>query len=61
MFSNLSMLMENYFMEEKDTITQNEETNINADGDTLDTTNSSNESIDNTIEKIQETIIGMQP
>lgn len=41
------------FMEEKDTITQNEETNINADGDTLDTTNSSNESIDNTIEKIQ--------
>ena len=40
-------------MEEKDTITQNEETNINADGDTLDTTNSSNESIDNTIEKIQ--------
>jgi len=41
------------FMEEKDTITQNEETNINADGDTLETTNSSNESIDNTIEKIQ--------
>lgn len=41
------------FMEEKDTITQNEETNINADGDTLDTTNSGNESIDNTIEKIQ--------
>lgn len=41
------------FMEEKDTNTQNEETNINADGDTLDTTNSSNESIDNTIEKIQ--------
>lgn len=41
------------FMEEKDTITQNEETNINADGETLDTTNSSNESIDNTIEKIQ--------
>jgi molecular chaperone GrpE len=40
-------------MEEKDTITQNEETNINADGETLDTTNSSNESIDNTIEKIQ--------
>ena len=41
------------FMEEKDTITQNEERNINADGDTLDTTNSSNESIDNTIEKFQ--------
>lgn len=41
------------FMEDKDTITQNEETNINADGDTLDTTNSGNESIDNTIEKIQ--------
>lgn len=41
------------FMEEKDTITQNEETNINADGETLDTTNSSNENIDNTIEKIQ--------
>lgn len=41
------------FMEEKDTITQNEETNINADGDTLETTNSSNESIDNKIEKIQ--------
>lgn len=41
------------FMEEKDTITQNEETNINADADTLDTTNSSNESIDNTIEKFQ--------
>ncbi len=39
------------FMEEKDTITQNEETNINAD--TLDTTNSSNESIDNTLEKFQ--------
>lgn len=41
------------FMEEKDTITQNEETNIIADADTLDTTNSSNESIDNTIEKFQ--------
>ncbi len=41
------------FMEEKDTITQNEETNINADADTLDTTNSSNESIDNTLEKFQ--------
>ncbi len=41
------------FMEEKDTITQNEETNINADADTLNTTNSSNESIDNTLEKFQ--------